>query len=226
INKETGESYVGSAVNLSKRFGSYYSQPIIEEILSRSKSHILSAIQKYSYSSFSLEILEYCDSNDTIKREQYYIDSLKPKYNILKIAGSSMGRLPSEETKMKISNSLKGRSLKEITKQKMSESRIGNKFSEETKNILRELKKGKISPFKGKQHSKETKLPLGWHTQKMSAAIGSKVEVLNIETNETTIYTSNYKAAEALGCSDCTVRNYIKNQKLYKGKYFFKKYLS
>lgn len=56
----------------------------------------------------------------------------------------------------------------------------------------------------------------------MSAAIGSKVEVLNIETNETTIYTSNYKAAEALGCSDFTVRNYIKNQKLYKGKYFFK----
>lgn len=39
----------------------------------------------------------------------------------------------------------------------MSESRIGKNFSEETNNILRELKKGKISPFKGKQHSKETK---------------------------------------------------------------------
>ena len=33
-------------------------------------------------------------------------------------------------------------------------------------------------------------------------AIGSKVEVLNIETNETTIYSSNYKAAKALDCSE------------------------
>jgi hypothetical protein len=56
-------------------------------------------------------------------------------------------------------------------------------------------KNGKTSPFLGKQHSEVTK-------QKMSEAIGSKVEVLNIETNETTIYSSNYRAAKALDCSD------------------------
>ena len=176
-------------------------------------------ISIYSHSSFSLEILEFCDPSELLIREQYYIDLLKPEYNILQIAGSSFGRLPNEETKMKISNLLKGRSLSEVTKQKMSESRTGKKFSEETKKILSELQKGKTSPFKGKQHSEETK-------QKMSVAIDSKVEVLNIETNETTIYSSNYKAAKALDCSECTVRNYIKNQNLYKGKYFLKKHSS
>ena len=61
--------------NLSKRFRVYYSLLSIEKILNTSKSHILSAILKYGYSKFTLEILEYCDSKDLIKREQYYIDS-------------------------------------------------------------------------------------------------------------------------------------------------------
>ena len=41
-----------------------------------------------------------------IKREQYYIDVLKPKYNILKLAGSSLGFKHKEETKklMSINN--------------------------------------------------------------------------------------------------------------------------
>jgi group I intron endonuclease len=40
---------------------------------------------------------------DTIKREQYYIDILKPKYNILQTAGSSLGHKHTEETREKIS---------------------------------------------------------------------------------------------------------------------------
>lgn len=217
INKETGESYVGSAVNLKKRFATYYSQCRIEEVLSRSKSHILSAIQKYGYSNFRLEILEYCDPDDLIKREQFYIDSIKPEYNILLVAGSSLGVIPSEETKMKISKALKGRSLLEETKEKMSEVRKGKKLSEKTKKLLSELNKGKTSPFKGRNHSEDTK-------QKMSIALGSKVEVLNVDTNETTLYPSNSKAAIVLGCSEFTIRYYIKNKKLYNGKFLFKKF--
>jgi hypothetical protein len=98
----------------------------------------------------------------------------------------------------------------------MSESRIGKIFSDETKKILSELRTGKDSPFLNKSHTEETK-------QKMSEALCSKVEVFNKETNETVIYPSNYKAAEAIGCSEFTVRYYIKNKKLYKSKYLFKK---
>jgi len=45
---------------------------------------IYKALLKYGYSKFSLEILEYCDPKDLTKREQYYLDLLKPNYNILK----------------------------------------------------------------------------------------------------------------------------------------------
>lgn len=54
-------------------------------------------------------------------------------------------------------------------------------------------------------------------------SIGSKVEVFNNETLKTHIYPSNIKAAEALACSESTIRYYLKNNKLYKGKYLFKK---
>lgn len=53
---------------------------------------------KYGYNKFSLDILEYCEPSLLIKREQYYLDTLKPEYNILKIAGSSLGYKHSPET--------------------------------------------------------------------------------------------------------------------------------
>lgn len=129
VNTLTGEAYVGSAVSLSKRFSVYFSTKSVNEVLNRSKSKILSALLKYGYSAFRLEILEICNSNQTIDREQYYLDLLKPEYNILSIASSSLGKLHSEETKLKISNSLKGRSLSKETKEKMSITRIGRIFS-------------------------------------------------------------------------------------------------
>ena len=57
----------------------------------------------------------------------------------------------------------------------------------------------------------------------MSEALGSKVEVFNQNTLETTIYFSNYKAVEAIGCSESTICYWLKQNRPYKGKYLFKK---
>jgi hypothetical protein len=57
----------------------------------------------------------------------------------------------------------------------------------------------------------------------MSESIGSKLEVFYKDTLETKIYPSNIKAAEALSCSESTIRYYLKLNKPYKGKYLFKK---
>jgi group I intron endonuclease len=54
-----------------------------------------------------LDIFEYCEPNIVIFREQYYMDKLKPEYNILKIAGSRLGTKQSEKTKKLISNASK-----------------------------------------------------------------------------------------------------------------------
>ena len=85
FNKVTGNSYVGSSISLSRRFINYYSLSCFEKNISKGSSAIHRALLKYGYSIFSLDILEYCDINVLIEREQYYID-LKPKYNILKKA--------------------------------------------------------------------------------------------------------------------------------------------
>jgi group I intron endonuclease len=45
---------------------------------------IYRALLKYGDSNFSLDIIEYYEPSVLIAREQYYIDLLKSKYNILK----------------------------------------------------------------------------------------------------------------------------------------------
>lgn len=59
--------------------------------LAKSNRLIDRALLKYGFSSFSLEILEYCNEDNVLSREQYFIDLLKPKYNIVQIAGSTLG---------------------------------------------------------------------------------------------------------------------------------------
>ena len=68
-------------------------------------SLIHKALLKYGYYDFKLEILEYCDTVNCIEREQFYraaLDLLKPEYNILLKAGSTLGYKHSEEAKAKM----------------------------------------------------------------------------------------------------------------------------
>jgi group I intron endonuclease len=169
VNKDSsGKSYVGSSVNLRRRFTQYFS---IKYLLLYSYMAINRALLKYGYSNFYLTILEYCDPSKCIEREQYYINHFKPEYNISPTAGAPMtDRNHSEETKKKISESRKGILLgknhpmfginrSEETKQKISESRLGRlhseetlqkfrdrKFSEETKKKMSESLKGRLRP--------------------------------------------------------------------------------
>ena len=103
INLINGKSYIGSSIDLHRRLKCYYNIYFLESGIKNRKSLIYSSLLKYGYSNFSLEILEYCSSSEAISREQYYIDLLKPAYNILLVAGSRLGSKHSEETKAKIS---------------------------------------------------------------------------------------------------------------------------
>jgi len=104
-NLLNGKSYVGSSGYLFQRFSHYYSElkKIMETKLKTVRSAIYSAILKHGLSLFKLEIIEYCEPEQCIKIEQKFINLLKPEYNILKIAGSSMGIIRSEETRAKMS---------------------------------------------------------------------------------------------------------------------------
>jgi group I intron endonuclease len=109
--KLSGKTYVGSAIDLTRRFISYFSlahffykkkrKKVL--ILRNGNSVICSSLLKYGYSYFSLEILEYSYPIDIITREQYYLYNLKPEYNILTFARSSKGFKHSQKTKRLLS---------------------------------------------------------------------------------------------------------------------------
>jgi len=75
----------------------------MQGVLKRSNSIIFSAVLNYGIENFSLTILEYCLPDEQFEREDYYIKTLQPKYNILQKAGSSLGYKHSEEAKKRIS---------------------------------------------------------------------------------------------------------------------------
>lgn len=87
INKIIGNAYIGSSVNISVRMYTYYSLRSLAE----SNRPIDRALLKYGFSNFTLETLEYSDKHNVIERELYYMDLIKPKYNIVEIAGSTLG---------------------------------------------------------------------------------------------------------------------------------------
>lgn len=85
INKVTNNSYIGSSNNIGTRLKTYFSIACMKNTLSRSNSCIYKAILEYGISNFELEILELCNKENLIEKEQYYLNLLKPKYNKLKI---------------------------------------------------------------------------------------------------------------------------------------------
>jgi group I intron endonuclease len=70
--------------------------------LLKGNSRIYNGLLKYGYNNFTLDIMEYCEPDILIEREQYYINKLNPEYNILKIAGNRLGFKHSEATKNKM----------------------------------------------------------------------------------------------------------------------------
>lgn len=193
VNKENCNTYIGSSVNLGRRLRVYYDFSFLSVRVQKSKSRIYSAILKYGYSNFQLEILEYCTKEKAVSREQYYIDLFKPEYNLNSTAGSRLGSNHSEETKLKMSKSAQGR-----------------KLTEQTKNLLSLASKGVNNPNFGRKHSAETKALISLARlgksilsesikNKMSVDSGTAVKVLDLNTNEISVYTSITKAAEGMG---------------------------
>lgn len=204
VNKENGNTYIGSSVNLGRRLRVYYDFSFLSVRVQKSQSRIYSAILKYGYSNFQLEILEYCTKEKAVSREQYYIDLFKPEYNLNSTAGSRLGSYHSEETKRKMSKSAQGRRL-----------------TEQTKNLLSLASKGVNNPNFGRKHSAETKALISLARlgksilkesikNKMSVDSGTAVKVLDLNTNEISVYTSITRAAEGMGVTQPSLSKRLK----------------
>lgn len=227
-NKINGKTYIGSSINLGPRLQQYYGKSLANN---QKTSLIYRAILKHGHENFTLEILEYCGKDETIQREQYYMDLLKPVYNILLVAGSPLGRkLPlevkiqmaksklgfthSEETKALMSDLAKNRIFSDITRSRLSFARKGKKLSLETLTKMSEAKLGIKRP-------KDTvdKIKAYQSTRVKQPVSGINLSVTDLNTNETVIYESVRKAAVALGTSHTTIRNCLKCNKPFKERY-------
>lgn len=79
INTKNGKFYIGSSNNLSRRKREHF------HTLRNGTNHSLilqKAFNKYGESNFKFEILARCPTKYLFKIEQWFVDNLKPKYNI------------------------------------------------------------------------------------------------------------------------------------------------
>lgn len=104
-NVLSGKCYIGSAVNIHQRWLEHRS------MLSRGvhhSPHLQRSWARNGESAFVLEVVALCDPERLIENEQKALDELESSYNICRIAGSTLGRSHSVETRKKISQRLKG----------------------------------------------------------------------------------------------------------------------
>lgn len=90
--------YIGSSKNIRKRFQDHLSS------LRRGK-HCNQVVQRAfdkNDSKLDFSIIELCSESTLLEREQHYIDTLKPRYNICLVAGRMDGFKFSEESKAKM----------------------------------------------------------------------------------------------------------------------------
>lgn len=79
INKINKKVYIGKSNDLFTRINFYTKKT---SKTSSFNSKIFKALGKYGFNNFAFSIIEYCPVEELSKREQYYIDMIKPQYNI------------------------------------------------------------------------------------------------------------------------------------------------
>jgi group I intron endonuclease len=192
VNTPTGTSYIGSSSDLGLR--------IMNHIQGHSSNlHLQGAILKYGLSSFVFVILQYCNSSDLLKLEQYFLDilfslSANFRYNFNPTADSRFGATHTPESKAQMSDS----------QQLVDRSGANNPMY------------GKVpaSAFKsGANHTMYGKVPNHAMT----------VNVYSLENKLVRSFPSQVAAAEWLGVSNFTVHNYINSGKVWKQTYTFRK---
>lgn len=109
-NKLNNKQYIGSSADISKRLKEHFRKLRKKE---HHSYHLQSAFNKYGEDNFITFIIEEIDiviiesnieyvKNKLLEREQYWIDNLKPEYNVSPTASSSLGVKRREETIEKI----------------------------------------------------------------------------------------------------------------------------
>ena len=129
VNLLDGKCYVGSTTNFSRRFTQHR-----YGLKTKKSRHVRlqNAWNKYGADAFVFEPIEACEPDQRVVREQYWIDQLKPAYNMRTIAELNIGCKHTQE-------------FKDGQRQR----KLGRKHSEETKAKMRASAKRGPKPERG-----------------------------------------------------------------------------
>lgn len=207
---------------------------LIKESL-KNNSIIYRALLKNGYSKFRLEILEYCEKAKTLEREQYYLDVLKPTYNICKVAGSSLCRKTNSSTRLKLKYIWMVRLFKEknnsLPEQINFTEFILNWGGQLRRHARKKSKKlelitNKLQRTFEKITENKTYLNRSYKIRMkiLSSATATTVRVTDLNNGVITSYPSARNAALALNCSNSTIMYKLKgkNNKILKGRYLIR----
>ena len=98
-----GKKYIGSACNLKTRIFNEHFRDLKKG--THYNPHLQNHVNKYGIDDLWFGILEFCSKESLKEREQYWINTLKPEFNIAKDAKNPMlGRHHTEESKIKTSD--------------------------------------------------------------------------------------------------------------------------
>lgn len=159
-NLVNNKIYIGSAIDYMRRFRLHKFQLRNQK---HNNLHLQRSFNKYTENNFSFDILELVENKeDLINREQYWMDLLKPEYNIRKIAESNLGCTwtlgiesrnniskgtkgikKSKEHLLNISKALTGIKRSDLTKQKISNSKKGKPWTKARLEAQLKLKNSK-----------------------------------------------------------------------------------
>ncbi len=196
FNLLNGNTYIGSSVKLDRRFRVHIS------CIGSVNLPLYNALNKYGLNNFVFLILQYCEPKEDVclGLEQSFLDLFKPKYNLLKLAGSSQGFKHSVETILKLKKSHAG----------ALHPRFGSKVSEEQKVLtslaLKKYYREHIHHSKGKKGKLSSQYGIG----------GTNIIMTN-EFNETLTFPSINSARLHFRVRFTTISKNINNTILIKG---------
>jgi group I intron endonuclease len=190
-NTANGRMYVGSTVNLKKRWSSHRREL-------RKNGHVNGRLQnaynKYGAECFRFSIVELVsDTAKLLEREQFWIDNHKSSdknigYNIAHFAGPSMaGRKHTPQARRRMSAAGLGKAKSPEFRRQISEARMGHEVSAETREKISAANLGRRHSEEARQNMSRSKIG-----KKHSASTIEKMRAHKI-TNET-----RAKMAEAL----------------------------
>jgi group I intron endonuclease len=144
LNWSNGKMYIGSATYLRKRINDHKCSL---QKGKHSNRHLQAAYNKYGKLNFQFLIIEYCEKEKLIEREQFWMDNnncISPNgYNLAHKAGNTSGVKWTEEQRIK-----------------WRSKRIGYTRTQEEKDKISLSMKGKKNRL-GTRHTEETRLKMG-----------------------------------------------------------------